>query len=187
MNTLGLTAEIQGQNGYSLNLKLSPTELTTIQQMIRVQWLYRLQLLVPDQVHQFDQIGIERYHELAHLVDHAEVWPKTTRVFPREAISLIKKMDFFKRLTNEVGDFVISDEENFGWENIYWRLVRPGNADFGSLHQDKWFWEIGEYGKVPDYPHERLKIWIAIHTVTGKNGLRVMPGSHQKKDWKMCY
>lgn len=184
MNKLGLIPAVYGKDGYSLSLKLSNLELETIQKMIRMQWLYRLQLLVPEHVQQFDEIGIERYHELAHLIEHRNAWLKPARVLPRESISIIRKMDFFKKLEMELGDFHVSDEEHFGWENIYWRLVRPGNTDFGSLHTDKMFWDTEEYGEVASYPHERLKIWIAIHTISGKNGLRVVPGSHWKKGWK---
>lgn len=184
MNKPELMNVRHGQEGYSLNLKLSASELEMIQKMIRMQWLYRLQLLVPEHVHRFDEVGIERYHELAHLIDHATVWPKTSRVLPREAISIFRKMDFFNKLESELGSCIIADEEQYGWENIYWRLVRPGNNDLGSLHADKWFWDIGTSGPISNFSHERLKIWIAIHTVSGKNGLRVVPGSHHKKDWQ---
>ena len=68
MNKLGLISSVYGEAGYSLDLKLSEQELSIIQQMIRMQWLYRLQLLVPDQVHKFNDIGIERYHELSHMI-----------------------------------------------------------------------------------------------------------------------
>jgi hypothetical protein len=184
MHQSELIKDINGENGYSLHLKLSDQDLSIIQKMIRIQFLYRLQLLIPKEVYLFNNIEIARYHEFSHLINHAEAWPKYARVLPREAVAIIKEMEFFKKLKMAVGDFTISDEESFGWENIYWRLVRPGNSDYGSLHADKWFWDLGSYGKVADYPHERLKIWMAVHTVCGKNGLRVVPGSHRKKDWK---
>jgi ectoine hydroxylase-related dioxygenase (phytanoyl-CoA dioxygenase family) len=37
---------------------------------------------------------------------------------------------------------------------------------------------------MPDYPCERVKIWIAIYTAPGKNVLLVIPGSHLRDDWK---
>lgn len=185
MSTLGLIPDVYGEEGYSLNLKLSPLELETIQKMIRMQWLYRLQLLVPEHIHKFDELGVERYHELAHLIDHSKAWPKTSRVLPREAAQTIQKMDFFKKMEQEFGDIEIADEEKLGWENVYWRLVRPGNSDFGTLHTENWFVNLGYYGKeVGDTTREKVKIWISIHSIPNKNGLIVVPKSHRKKDWK---
>src|SRR3990167_1547321 len=123
---LGLKEEIDGCNGYSTRLKLEQTEVDVLRQMIHAQWLHRLQLVVPEKVYAFDQAGMENYHTLSHLVDHATVWPKHTRILPREVIPFIEKLNFYKQLTKEFGDFKVSDEERFGWSNIYWRLVRPG-------------------------------------------------------------
>ena len=184
MSTLNLIQTVKGPDGFSTKLSICQSDLDILRQMIRIQWLYRLQLLDPVNVHKFDEQGMENYHNVSHLIDHSSAWPKTTRILPREAIDVIRKMEFIKILESELGKFHISDEEHFGWENIYWRLVRPGNSDFGSLHADKWFWDIGSYGKVADFPHERLKIWIPIFSVPGKNGLLISPGSHTKNDWK---
>src|SRR3990167_5508336 len=145
-NQLNIKSAIYDDNGYSLDLKLSASDLAIFQKMIRCQWLYRLQLLVPKEVHKFDQIGIERYHELAHLIDHAKAWPKTSRVFPKEAVSIVQQMDFYQALETEFGEIIIPDEEKLGWENIYWRLVRPGKTDFGGLHTENWFVSLGYYG-----------------------------------------
>lgn len=183
--SLNLSRQINGEMGYSIDLTLSDAELTTLRKMIRMQWLYRLQLLAPQHVHQFDQIGMERYHELAHLIDHSQAWPKYSRVLPREAHDYIRGMPFFKQLESEFGPIKVADEEKLGWENIYWRLVRPGTSDFGSLHADRWFVDLGYYGsEINETDYERVKIWIAIHTEVGKNGFLAVPRSHSKKDWK---
>lgn len=184
LTRLHFMQEVDGEPGYSLKLKLSENDLSIFRQIIRIQWLYRLQILVPEKISEFDQQGMEQYHQLSHLVDHANTWPKHTRIFPREAVPVIRNMDFFKKLELELGKVHITDEENLGWENIYWRLVRPGIDDYGSIHADKWFWDLGINGFMPPTPHRRLKIWIAIHTVAGKNGLGILPGSHRKQDWK---
>lgn len=183
---LGLDDAVNGEPGYSIQLKMSQTELETIRKFIHIQWLYRLQLLAPKQVHLFNEYGIERYHELSHLIDHAAAWPKYSRVFPREATAFIREMNFFKKLEAELGEILILDEEDLGWENIYWRLVRPGTSDFGTIHADQWFVDLGYYGKqtYDESAYEKMKIWIAINTEVGKNGLLVIPGSHHKKDWK---
>jgi hypothetical protein len=175
---------MNGENGYSTDLKLMDSELDILRKCIRMQWLYRLQLLTPKQLKKFDDIGMEHYHDVSNLIDHAGSWPKTSRVLPREDVAMIREMDFFKELESSLGSFHISDEEHLGWENIYWRIVRPGDQDVGSLHADKWFWDIGGYGEVANFEHERLKIWIAIYAVPGKNGFMLLPGSHLKTDWK---
>lgn len=184
-STLGLNDSINGELGYSINLKLTELELETITKLIRIQWLYRLQLLAPKHIQQFDALGILHYHKLAHLIDHSTAWPKFSRVFPKEAVAIIKQMGFFKKLESEFGMIQILDEEDLGWENIYWRLVRPGTSDFGTLHADQWFVDLGYYGKQTyDDSYEKIKIWIAINTELEKNGLLVVPNSHHKKDWK---
>jgi hypothetical protein len=162
---------------------LDQDELSLIREAIKIQWLYRLQLLAPKHVRRFNETGLSEYHKLSHLLDHAAAWPKTARVFPREVISELRNRPFFKALEAEFGKFELSDEENFGWENLYWRLVRPGPSDVGPIHSDSWFWDLG-HGQMPEYPCERVKIWIAIYTAPGKNGLLVIPGSHTRTDWK---
>lgn len=185
MKKLGLVQSVYGKDGYTIDLKMSPADLAEIRQIIHTQWIYRLQLLVPDKVHLFYNAGIEKYHEHAHLIDHAKAWPKTSRVMSPEAVARIRKMDFFRSLEAEFGDLQIADEEKLGWENFYWRLVRPGNMDFGTLHADDWFVQLGYYGaENDDNTREKVKIWIALHTTPGKNGLVVVPHSHTKKDWK---
>lgn len=183
MGSFDLVSTIDGTKGYSTDIQLSNSDLVLVRKMIRMQWLYRLQLLSPQCTKEFDHFGMENYHLMSNVIEHAVAWPKTTRILPREAVSIIREMDFFKQLEKHLGKFHISDEEHLGWENIYWRLVRPGSSDIGSLHADKWFWDIGSYGEVAQFPHRRLKIWIAIYTEPGKNGLFVLPGSHHKKDW----
>lgn len=185
MLTDNLIQSIYGEEGYSTNIFLMHDELETFRKMIRNQWLYRIQLLAPEHVRQFDEHGITHYHELSHLLDHGTAWPTYARTFLREVEQVVRNMPFFKKLEAEFGTIMIGDENDFGWGNIYWRLVRPGNDDTGPLHADKWFWDLLDYrGKPPSFPFERLKIWIAIYTVPGKNGLLVVPGSHHKKDWK---
>lgn len=182
---LNLSKAVNGEKGYSINLKLTESEIELLRTMTRIQWLYRLQLLVPKHVHQFDEAGIEYYHHFAHLIDHSSAWPKYARVFPREAVSIIGNMKFMKELEAEFGEFKIADEEGLGWGNIYWRLVRPGSSDFGSIHTERWFVELGYYGdEIKDPSLERVKIWISLYTMPGKNGLLVIPSSHHKLDWK---
>lgn len=185
VDSLELNKSINGSEGFSIKLKLPESELELFRKMVRIQWLYRIQLLAPKYVHQFDEIGMEHYHKLSHLIDHPKAWPKYSRVLPREAVEVIKQMSFIKKLDDAFGKIKIADEERLGWENIYWRLVRPGNNDFGGLHTERWFVKLGYYGEeINDPSYERVKIWISLYTTVGKNGLLVIPSSHQNLDWK---
>lgn len=173
--------QVQGPSGFCL-LKLEPSELERIRELIRDQWLYRVLLLSPVSVKQFAAAGISRYHELAHLLDQKIAWPKTARILSPSAVDEIRNFSFMKQLKITFGEFVISDEEEIGWEEIYWRIVRPGSSDIGPLHADGWFWDAG-HGKMPE-GYERIKVWIAIHCEKGLNGLKIVPGSHLKNDWR---
>ena len=173
-------------NGYLLGIQLDFDELSQLRELIKAHWLYRLQTLVPKYVKDFDQSGMAYYHKLSYLIDHQQAWPTATRILSRNAVSLVRGMRFFKKLCNLFGAISIADEEKFGWENIQWRLVRPHFTDYASLHIDRWFWDLADW-PTPHFPHQRINIWIAIDTVSGKNGLLVLPGSHLKKDWKWHY
>jgi ectoine hydroxylase-related dioxygenase (phytanoyl-CoA dioxygenase family) len=68
-------------------------------------------------------------------------------------------------------------------DELNWRLVRPNQpSDIGPVHADKWFWDAGYgYGSMPA-GFDRFKVWMAIHTQPGANGLCVKPESH-RRDW----
>jgi hypothetical protein len=171
---------VHGAPGYTVG-STTPDELATLRQHIREQWLYRLQLVVPEQVHKFNAISMDQYHTLSDLVDHAKIWPKISRVLPESGAKAIRAMTFFKQLEKEFGEIIIGDEENFGWENITWRLVRPQQKDVGPIHADEWFYEVRptqkkHAGLIP------IKIWMAVYCNAGKNGLRLVEGSHRKMD-----
>ncbi len=171
-----ISQEIECPTGYAL-IRLEKIELERLRTLIRDQWLYRLLLLSPAEVKRFANIEMDHYHELARFIDHSKGWPKTSRILPPSAVCEIRGMPFIKHLESEFGRFEISDEEGIGWEEIYWRLVRPNAPDIGPLHADSWFWEAG-HGKTPEGA-TRVKAWVAIYSEKGKNGLRVIPGSHQ--------
>ncbi|HWD21280.1 MAG TPA: phytanoyl-CoA dioxygenase family protein [Verrucomicrobiae bacterium] len=175
-----INEEVHGPQGFTM-LSISPSELAALREVIREQWLYRLQLVVPNEVHKFAAISMDQYHQHADLVDHAKIWPKISRVLPASGAKLMRSMAYFKRLEAEYGEIIIGDEENFGWENITWRLVRPQAKDVGPIHADEWFYEVRPSQKrhpgfIP------VKIWMAVYCNAGKNGLRVVPGSHRMMD-----
>jgi len=124
---------------------------------------------------------MDRYHELSCLIDHKNAWPKLHRILEPNAVREIRKLPAMAKIEQEFGRFTISDEENLGWENIYWRLVRPNSAsDVGPMHADRWFWDLG-HGITPPNT-KRVKVWIAIFCEKGQAGFRLVPGSH-RKEW----
>ena len=180
--TLGIRRGLDGADGFVTGLHLAPAELQRVKALIERQWLDVLQQHAPDVAKHFGERGIGRYHELAHLVEHAAIWPKRARILPKDAVAEIRQTSLLKRLEAEFSAFEISDEENVGWEEIYWRIVRPGQAsDMGPLHADAWFWELG-HGTTPA-DRERVKVWVAVVAEPGLSGLRLVPGSHRRQ-WR---
>jgi hypothetical protein len=167
---------LEGESGYTV-LTFSSEELEVLRTLIREQWLERIREVAPDLVGQFEVFLMDSYHELVHLIDHRDTWPKLERILRQHAVDQIRQLPTFKKLADEFGEFTISDEENLGRENIYWRLVRPNSpSDVGPMHADQWFWDLG-HGSTPD-GMLRVKIWIAIYCEAGKSGFRLVPGSH---------
>jgi len=177
-----IKSALEGPPGYLTGLSFRPEELALVRERIRAQWLERIGEVSPEARAKFEQLPMNRYHELCHLVDHKALWPKPRRILRPEVVEEIRATSLLKTFEGEFGSFVISDEEDLGYEEMYWRLVRPNSAsDVGPLHADAWFWELG-HGLAPG-GHQRVKVWISIYCETGKNGLRFVPGSH-KRSWR---
>lgn len=177
-----ISGELEERSGYYLGLSFLDHELSMVRELIRAQWLDNIKLHVPGHWEKFSNLSITRYHEFSHLLDHTALWPKINRILPHSAVELIRATSIIKKLQDVYGDFTISDEENVGREEIYWRLVRPNQpSDVGPLHADAWFWEL-DHGLTPEGV-KRVKVWIALYCEPGLNGLRVVPES-QKKNWK---
>lgn len=170
---------LSGPLGFSVGLSMKDEELVRMRSLIQDQWLGHIKALVPEHVSKFEELGLARYHEASHLLGTDSAWPKKVRILPAESVFEIRKMGFMSRLEDYFGPFEISDEENVGREEIYWRLVRPNaKNDIGPIHADGWFWELG-HGITPDATI-RVKIWIGIYVEPGLNGFVFVPGSHHK-------
>ena len=175
-----LTSGVFGENGFSL-IKISDSDLGALEGLISQQFHERIVSLYPSLSGEFESLPVDSYHEKAHLIDHRKSWPKLSRILPKSSIEKVRALNFIKMLEDEVGTFQISDEEDLGFENIYWRLVRPDSfSDVGPLHADEWFWALGHGGTPPNV--QRIKVWIAIYCERGKGGFRFLRGSHLK-DW----
>jgi len=150
--------------------------------LIERQWLENIGRHAPEHVAEFERLGLPRYHEVAHLLDHASAWPKAVRILPAEAVEMIRRTSLVAALEAGFGPFAISDEEGLGREEVYWRLVRPDQpGDTGPIHADRWFWDLG-HGTTPAGT-ERVKVWVAVVCEPGLSGLQVVPGSH-RRSWR---
>lgn len=173
---------VDGPSGYVVIPALDAAELAAVSSLIEAHWLGRLAEHAPDMVDAFRTRGMGGYHELADRIDHAGLWSKPVRILPPEAVETIRATSLFERLEAAFGPFAISDEEDVGYEEIYWRLVRPDAVDdVGPLHADAWFWKLGHGVTPPGVT--RVKVWVAVACERGRSGLRLAPGSH-RKDWR---
>ncbi len=166
--------EINDGPGFCLE-ELLPSELEFIRSLITTQYLDRIATLQPALHAAAKARGIAHYHTLPISFDHATSWPKASRLLDPRHVADFAGMQFFQRIQFQFGpSAIISHDE------LNWRLVRPNQSgDIGPLHADKWFWDAGYgYGSMPA-GFDRFKIWIAIHTEPGANGLCVKPLSHR--------
>lgn len=186
MTTLAISRvneALENECGYYQGFGFQQDELQTLLGFVEQQWLNQIKENYPMHVQKFSEIGIARYHELAHLLDHGSLWKKEARIFPKHMVEKIRKMSLIQKLEEEYGPIEIVDEENIGYEEIDWRLVRPNqSSDVGPLHADVWFRELG-HGLNPPKGFKAIKVWVALCCEPGLNGLKVVPNS-QKKDWR---
>ena len=179
--------QINNSPGYSLNLSLNSEDFEFFKRSINSQWIRNLKEFSPDIVRLIkkDNLGIKDYHKISRFINHSEVWPKKSRILPFEFVKNFLNSFFFLELKQIFGEIEISDEENLGYGNIYWRLVRPfENSDIGPLHRDSWFWQLNDKFPKPIYNFSRIKVWIAIETESGKSGLMIENDSHKRRDIK---
>lgn len=166
---------------------MSEKDLAQLRALVTEQFLHTIQCVAPEHVALYSEAGLANYHQVyqPEHFEHGSVWRKSARVFGPSAVQQVMQLEFYQKLQDCLGEFLVSDEEGFGWPGIYWRLVRPGGSDIGPVHADKWFWDLG-HGKMPGNPSEyyRLKIWMSIHSEPGKSGLRVVPESHKSEEWR---
>ncbi len=184
---MNLQEQVEIGPGFSTTQSLSKEEYAIVKTAILEQWLYRIQIANPRAVARIvrENIDIKDYHLIESMLDHGKIWTKNSRILPQSFAKWFLDSKFSQRLASYFGDFVISDEDDLGWPNIYWRLVRPmQKADLGPLHRDEWFWNLNPQYQKPDYPFKRVKVWIPIHAEPGQNGLLVEPNSHKRTDIK---
>lgn len=174
---LSLAEEVAGAPGYSTQLSLPEPELTLIRQLIKDQYLQQIGLHHPDKLELFRHSSMADYHQLCHHIDHEKLWPKVKRILPQSSVEMIQALSFMKELEKAYGAFTLSDEEDVGYGEMYWRIVRPDcPTDVGPIHADYMFWDLG-HGKMPANSF-RVKVWLALFAEKSKSGFQFVPGSH---------
>jgi len=124
--------------------------------------------------------NLNDYQSEHFYFDHGSIFNKVARCISANDIEIICKLNFLKKLFTDLSVEYISDEENIGRPNIYWRLVRPDAIDdVGPLHVDSWFWNLG-HGRI-ESNQRRIKIWIPLYLDVGKSGFSLVRNSHLEK------
>ena len=189
MYSATVVKNIPNNDEYYLNYFLNKEELNYYRKTIENQWFYRLQILDP-KIASFiykNNITITNYHLISNRINHSIAWNKSSRILPPSFVDWFLNTEFAKTLENKFGNYTISDEDDMGFPNIYWRLVRPNEpSDIGPLHRDSWFWILNTNFPKPNYKFHRLKVWISIFVEPNLNGLKVEPKSQLRDDieWK---
>lgn len=177
-----MLTQVKGSDGYSLALKLDPEDRAVLEECIRDQYIDRIRQVSPEHAKWFQEHDIGDYHRNCHVLDHGNTWNKAARILSATAVAKLRSRRFMRRLEEAFGAFDISGESGIQKEEVYWRLVRPGmKEDVGPVHADRWFWDLGN-GVTPEGV-ERVKIWIAVATEAGRNGLQIVPNSHTR-EWR---
>lgn len=160
--------------------RLTADELATVRRLITDQFLEQIGGAAPKLVGAAAAAGVACYHTLALPFDHGAFWAKARRVLGADTVPAFERMGFFARIRELLPSAAVYQPD------LMWRIVRPGQpGDVGPVHADKWFWDAGN-GSLPP-GHDRFKVWLAVYTEPGKNGLSVKPESHLTDRWKRHY
>lgn len=166
-----------GDTGVCLGPPFTPDEVARIRALIKAHMVATARTVSPDAAPALDAADLENFHKVEGY-DHRRMLSKQGRILSRKAIDEIRSMSFFDYAREAFGPFELADEEGVGYQQITYRLVRPGREeDVGSLHRDAWFWD--HYGTTIKPGAQRTKMWTGICTAPGLNGLRLAPGSHR--------
>ncbi len=110
---------------------------------------------------------------------HSALLAKKNRILSIDRAEAIKN-EIGRLLSLRVNDFLITDEENIGYGNIYFRYVRADSPeDVGPIHADSWFWEMNGWEIPKNFV--RIKIWIPILQDDSNPSFLVCDGSHERK------
>ena len=176
--------DIYELTGAHTKLALKDDELEVLRKLLRKEYLSRIKKNYSSNFKLFEDNPMNNYHNICKVLDHKKLWPKKERCLNESNLAIVKQFEFFDILRKELGDFIITDEDEIGREEIYWRLVRPNqNEDVGPIHADNWFWELNQ----PDEKNaKRIKVWLPVYCDVNNTGFRYVPNSH-KTNWNYSY
>ena len=130
-------------------------------------------------------------------VTHDKISNKNLRFLNAEQIDIIKNMNFFKILKNELDKKNISTKaiggvfnENETDEEIYFRVVRPFYlSDVGVPHADAWYHDsYNPSEKLKNALSSSFKIWIPIFPDIRYAGLSILQNSNDSfKNYKKIF
>jgi hypothetical protein len=178
-----LISMVFGKQGYCDEIRLHSEELYILREITNESWLEVIHRTSPDKIKQFEENGIEEYHRLSHLVDHARVWTTQARTYSAKAVDVIRSFKIFDFFNDQFPGYRVSTAMppygDWGQTRINWRLVRPGKGvDLGPIHADYWFEAVMD-GWRPDPETVRIKMWVPIYLELGLTGFAYLPGSHR--------
>lgn len=152
--------------------KLSPKDHELILNLVEQHFSH-----LTSEIKSKEKINLDNYLTHAKNTDHASLFNKLNRMLPEESVKIIEhETELFSSLRDIFPELIITDEENLGYSNIYWRLVRPlPYKDVGSMHKDKWFWDLNK--RKIDKKFQRFKLWVSLINETEKLGFKYVDGS----------
>jgi hypothetical protein len=177
---------IFGEQGITTDVKLRPDELKELRRLVTEAWLSVLHQAAPEAAPQFEKVGIENYHQLSHLVDHARIWTTHARTLEAAHVDVIRSFSMFDMFDRVLPSYELSSAMppygDLGRPRVNWRLVRPGEGtDVAPVHADCWFYAVLDDWSNEPRPLVLLRIWIPIHTEEGVTGFAYVPGSHLRQ------
>jgi hypothetical protein len=184
-NVPGPLSKVFGDEGFSIDVKLRPDELDELRRLTTKSWLDVIGKVAADKVDRFAEAGIENYHSLSHLIDHARIWTAETRTFSAETVDAIRSFSLFDLFNRECSGYRICSAMppygDLGRARMNWRLVRPGDGiDLGPIHADYWFEAVMDGWSPEPSATVKVKIWIPIYLEEGLTGFAYVPGSHRQ-------
>lgn len=172
-------------SGYVIERLLSDEDLHGLRRRINAQIHRVLKQCDPKAASQIknEEDPLSIYHLIKSQAKHGSNWVKTNRLLNEADSEWFENSNSIANLRSRLGAIRISDEECIGRSNYYWRMTRPmAYDDVGPVHRDEWFWILNNNFNEDLKGLKRVKIWIAIQVIPGKNGLLVEPGSQKRED-----
>jgi hypothetical protein len=171
-------AAFGGAQGLAQGPSFTAAERQRIEELIKAQLLENASQFSSKTAASIADVALADYHKVVDHQDHGRLLSKLGRVLSIRAVDEIKQMSFFDYVRDAFGPYELSDEENFGHEQICFRVVRPNRReDVGSLHRDAWFWD--HFGFHVPAGVSRVKAWVPVCGASNEAGLLLAPGSHR--------